>query len=207
MEEQTINSQEELEAIQNNLASSDAFKKLGLNQIVGVLGVSTQQEAERLRLEAKSSKGAICACCGQKVKLYKFSLTANMVLALRIMFDYYNSKYPNTDSENLPYNSLDSIFENIEIDQRKKLLSNFTRLKYWGLIAPMPTRPDKIVYKRGFFTITTNGVKFALLEAGLPKDVFVYNDSVDGHSNQFVTLDEVLAEVGINYNEIYGKIN
>jgi hypothetical protein len=58
------------------------------------------------------------------------------------------------------------------------VLGNFTKLKYWDIIAPMPIGKKvngKIVHKKGYFALTENGVKFAQREIGLPKYAFVYN--------------------------------
>jgi len=66
----------------------------------------------------------------------------------------------------------------------------------------MPTRPDKIVFKRGFYALTENGIKFTQREIGVPKHCFVYNGEVDSHTTEFVTIDEILKSVNINYDEL-----
>ena len=69
-EDITIKDKESFDALNNELVSkSENFKKLGLNQIQGSSQITLEQEANRIKLESKSSKGTICSCCGNKIKL------------------------------------------------------------------------------------------------------------------------------------------
>lgn len=201
--EQHINEQEYKSINQQLAKNSDVYKMLGLNQLKGVKGLSTVDEANRLREDAKKSKGTTCNCCGQKVKLYKRVMTPNMALALIVMHDYIVAKSQGKEHDKLDYFCLDEIFGNVEGIDKKKLLQGFTMLKFWDCIAPMPTRKDRIVYRRNWFTITDIGIRFVLREIGLPMDAFVYNNTVDSFSNRYMTIDQVLEQAGINYNEIY----
>ena len=70
----------------------------------------------------------------------------------------------------------------------------------------MPTgkknKQGKIIYKKGYFALTENGVKFAQREIGLPKFAYVYNDQVNNHSTNdfFYSIDDILT------SEIYESI-
>ena len=54
------------------------------------------------------------------------------------------------------------------------------------------------------YALTENGIKFAQREIGVPKHCFVYNGEVDSHTTDFVTIDEILKSVNINYDELIG---
>ena len=72
---------------------------------------------------------------------------------------------------------------------------NFHRLKYWDLICPMPTSPTEVIYKRGWYGLTENGIAFIQREIGLPKYAFVYNDFAYEHqTNPYVMITDLIGE-------------
>ena len=155
-----------------------------------------------IKLEAKSSKGTICSCCGNKIKLYRRTITYNMAICILYMLKFY--RYSEKAQEYQYYTKKD-FFSELISSGNEYVLENFTKLKYWDIIAPMPTGKKvngKIVHKKGYFSLTENGVKFAQREIGLPKYAFVYNDQVNHHStNDFIySIDDILT------SEIYESI-
>ena len=202
-EDITIKDKESFDALNNELVSkSENFKKLGLNQIQGSSQITLEQEANRIKLESKSSKGTICACCGNKVKLYRRTITYDMAICILYMLKFYRYS---EKAEDYQYYTKEDFFSELISSGNEYVLGNFTKLKYWDIIAPMPTGKKvngKIVHKKGYFSLTENGVKFAQREIGLPKYAFVYNDQVNHHStNDFIySIDDILT------SEIYESI-
>ena len=202
-EDITIKDKESFDALNNELVSkSENFKKLGLNQIQGSSQITLEQEANRIKLESKSSKGTICACCGNKVKLYRRTITYDMAICILYMLKFYRYS---EKAEDYQYYTKEDFFSELISSGNEYVSGNFTKLKYWDIIAPMPTGKKvngKIVHKKGYFSLTENGVKFAQREIGLPKYAFVYNDQVNHHStNDFIySIDDILT------SEIYESI-
>ncbi len=130
------------------------------------------------------------------VILKKKMLTKNLVSCL--IFTYKHYKYSDvkiTDyfaKKNLLYYLND--FPNIT--------RNFHYLKYWDCIAQMPTSPNEVLYKKGWYGITENGIAFIQKEIALPKYALIHNDFAYEHitkPNVMVTdyftekeLDELL---------------
>ena len=68
-------------------------------------------------------------------------------------------------------------------------------LKYWDLICPMPTSPTEVIYRKGWYGITDNGVAFIQKEIGLPKYAFVWNDFAYEHqTNPYLMITDLIAE-------------
>lgn len=199
---QEISSKEELNKIQEELIkrNSDKYTKRGLNQLQGKDDITLKEEVDRIKKEARTNKGAICGCCGQKVKLYSRTITAEMCVALILIYKYYRH-HPNAKTNE--YYTKDDFFADILTDKDAKyIINDFTKLKYWDLIAPMPTHPTKIIHKKGYWGITDNGVKFVQREVAMPKYALVYNDMVDSHITKPVMIDDILEEAGFDYEEL-----
>jgi hypothetical protein len=74
-------------------------------------------------------------------------------------------------------------------------IRNFHRLKYWDLICPMPTSPTEVIYKKGWYGLTENGIGFIQKEIGLPKYAFVWNDFAYEHqTNPYVMITDLINE-------------
>jgi hypothetical protein len=72
---------------------------------------------------------------------------------------------------------------------------NFHRLKYWDLICPMPTSPTEVIYKKGWYGLTENGIGFIQKEIGLPKYAFVWNDFAYEHqTNPYLMITDLIEE-------------
>ena len=203
-EEVIIKDKESFDALNDELITkSDNFLKLGLSKIQGSNQITLEQECNRLKEEAIKPKGAICSCCGSKVKLYKRTITYEMAICILYMLKFYRHSEKAVDFQ---YYTKEDFFEELIYSNNEYVLSNFTKLKYWDIIAPMPTgkknKQGKIIYKKGYFALTENGVKFAQREIGLPKFAYVYNDQVNNHSTNdfFYSIDDILT------SEIYESI-
>ena len=200
--EQVVNTKEELHAVQDALIKRDTSKysKMGLNQLQAKPDVLLKDEIDRIKKEAKTNKGAICGCCGQKVKMYRRTITAEMCVALILVYKYYRH-HPNADTSKY-YTKEEFFMQIIDDKDTSYIINDFTKLKYWDLLAPMPTHPDKVIYKKGHWGLTDNGAKFVQREIAMPKYALVYNDMVDSHITEPVMIDEILSEAGFDYTEL-----
>lgn len=157
----------------------------------------TYKEAERIKKEA--NEGTVCRCCGSICKVETHKLDFKSALAMIEILKFYRHN-PNAD-ENGYYTSKD-FFAHID-DEYKELFEDVVdELHYWSLLMRMPTRPDKVVYKKGWYGITEEGIKFAQLEIGIPRTCYSYNGENDGFESDFVTAEDLLKEVDLDYNEL-----
>jgi len=198
-----VKDKESFDNLSNELISkSENFKKLGLSQMQGSSQITLEQEVNRIKIQAEKPKGTICGCCGNKVKLYRRTITYDMAICILYMLKFYRYS---EKAEDYQYYTKDDFFSELILTGNEYVLGNFTKLKYWDIIAPMPIRKNKngkIVHKKGYFALTENGVKFAQREIGLPKYAYVYNDQVNHHSTSdfFYSIDDILT------SEIYESI-
>ena len=122
-------------------------------------------------------------------KYTKLTFTRNMAICLIYVYKHYrHSMCEITDY--FPK----KIFTQYLKDY-PNITRNFNRLKYWDCIEPMPTSPNEIKYKKGWYGITDNGIKFIQQEVGLPKCAFIYNDFAYEHqTNPYVMITDLIED-------------
>jgi hypothetical protein len=74
-------------------------------------------------------------------------------------------------------------------------------LKWWGLVERLPNSGDSKNKHSGMWRSTTSGCDFVKRKVRVSKKVFTYNDSVEGFSDEKVTIDECFKEY-FDYQEI-----
>ena len=134
-------------------------------------------------------------------KLSKRELTPDLCIALIYIYKFYRH------NENAVlgqyYTRKDFFADLIGVKEYNNIVNNYTKLKWWGLIEPMPTHPTKVIYKKGWWTITENAIGFVQRELGMPKYALIHNDHAYEHiTNDYVMIEDALKEVNINYDEI-----
>ena len=82
----------------------------------------------------------------------------------------------------------------IHLKNSPKVTRVFHHLKYWDLICQMPTSPNEVIYKKGYYGITDNGIKFIQKEIALPKFAYVYNDFAYSHKPVPVMITDLISE-------------
>jgi hypothetical protein len=144
-------------------------------------------------------------------KLSTKTLTPNLCLALVLIYKFYrhcedadshHKYFSRSDFFNAMGNRMSlSYLDDKEYDN---IIRNYHRLKWWALIEPMPTDPDVIKYKKGFWKITETGIGFVQRELGMPKYALVYNDFAYKHivNSKYVMIDKALENIDIDYNEL-----
>lgn len=142
-EDITIKDKESFDTINNELIDkSENFKKLGLSQIIGSSQLTLEQEVNRIKAEAEKPNGTICACCGNKVKLYRRTISYDMAICILYMLKFYRHS---EKAEEYQYYTKDDFFSELILSGNEYVLQNFTKLKYWDIIAPMPTGKKEMV--------------------------------------------------------------
>jgi hypothetical protein len=135
-------------------------------------------------------------------KLSKKELTPDLCVALIFIYKFYRH---NDNAEIGQYYSRKEFFTDILSDKEyNNITKHYHRLKWWGLIEPMPTDPDVIKYKKGYWGITETGIGFVQRELGIPKYALVYNDFPYEHitDENYIMIDNALKEIGIEYSEL-----
>jgi hypothetical protein len=139
----------------------------------------------------------------QKGVKKKLVLNVNLCLSLIWVYKYY--RYCESANKNDYYTKKDFFFDIIGTDY-EYIIKNFTQLRHWDLLAPMPTHPTEIKYKKGWWGITDFGIKFCQREIAMPKYAIVQDGMAVGHITKPVMIDELLEKKGYNYDDLINKI-
>ena len=162
----------------------------------------TTETDSDFKLKVKNSEhGIICEMCGRKAKEYRRKLNAKMCVALIEVLKYYR----HTEGvDTLDYFNMSDLFKD-----NPKLKNDFQKLQYWDLIeAKGKLIKGNFIKNVGWYRISENGIKFAQREVAVPITALVYNGVVQGHIlSPALTIDKILADVGINYEEIINPLN
>ena len=148
-----------------------------------------------------SSKFIICETCGRKAKEYKRKLTPKLCVALVEVLKFYR----HTEGvDTLDYFHIHELFK-----ENPSLKVDFQKLQYWDLIeAKGKMVKGNFIKNYGWYRISENGIKFAQREVAVPVTAMVYNGIVQGHVlNPAMTIDKILSDAGINYEEIINPLN
>ena len=153
--------------------------------------IDTLQVAKNdLKQGWKTSDGAVCKCCGQKVKLYERKLMWMMARGLIRLYwmdrdmpiAYHRNKIMPDDTS-----------------------GSFAKLEYWGLIKSQVNDDTK---KRcsGMWGITSLGRNFVEGNIRVPKYVYTYNQKLYGlPSDELIGIEEAL-DGRFDYGELMGRL-
>lgn len=121
-------------------------------------------------------------------KLKKMRLTRSMAICLVYVYKHYRYTPDVKDTDYFPKKTLMQYLIDFP-----NITRNFHKLKYWDLIQQMPTSPTEVIYKKGWYGITENGVAFVQQEIGLPTFAFVYNDFAYEHqTNPYYMITDLI---------------
>lgn len=124
----------------------------------------------------------------KEAKYIKKSLTKNLITCL--IFTYKHYKY--SESKLTDYYPRKTLLQ--YINNFPNITRNFHHLKYWDLIQQMPISPNEVIYKKGWYGITENGIAFIQQEIGLPKYAFVYNDFAYEHKPTPIMITDLFTQ-------------
>jgi len=144
-------------------------------------------DAKKQFNDAIHGDGMRCPCCQRWGKVYGYKVSANMSRALIWLYGKAG----------------DGSWVNIQTESpawvlRTKTLST---LKHWGLIERKPKEEDVDVKHSGIWRITTSGVLFVNNNLSMPKKVFIFDDTIQGYSKDYVTIVDCLGS-DFSYSEI-----
>jgi len=152
--------------------------------------METLQEGKEY-LRNNFEKGTECPCCGQYVRLYKYAFHSGMSRCL-ILINQATSPHKNPDG----WIHVEDYFVSIGV----KMKGYHGKLKYYDMIEQLPN-DDTSKAKSGIWRITQKGKDFVNNKILVPKRVHLYNDRVDGWSDEQIDIVTSLGK-HFNYNEL-----
>ena len=141
-----------------------------------------------------------CPACGQLVKRYRRALSAGMAYGL-VLLARYDEMHPGE------FVHLESHFARMTSAHRAPATvvagGDVTKLRYWGLIEPMPGKREDGSGRLGYYRITDAGRDFVYMGTAVPSHVFLYNQKVLGWERSRVNLREALGK-RFDYDDLMG---
>ena len=133
------------------------------------------------------SDGVVCPCCGQLAKLYRRKIYA---APARALISLYHKNIVSPDYYHITA---------LDVDLGG---SDFSKLKYWGLIEKAPNDdPEK--HSSGLWMITPKGEGYVRDHISVPKYCYVFNNEAFGFSEEKQGIRDALGEK-FDYNELMG---
>lgn len=122
-------------------------------------------------LREKMARGTSCPCCGQKMKIYKYTITGEMARVLMFLYRLF-SEYPNCQPVHL-----ESVLRKA-FGTRMPRGNKYSLLRHWGLIVRSEKRYSVHLKKEvdGCYSITEKGMRFASGEMQIPKWIYIYDN-------------------------------
>ncbi len=152
---------------------------------------SLQQAKNDIRQGWETPDGATCPCCNQKVKLYPrqvYSAPARALINLYLFQGGYHH------------------IRDLKVDLGG---SDFSKLKYWGLIehAPrdIPILDDPKKRTSGYWAITDKGEDFVENKIRIPFYCYIYNDHKYNESEETKSIVEAIGDE-FDYRELMGYL-
>jgi len=126
------------------------------------------------------SKGVVCPCCDIFVKKYPMPLTQNIVASLIWLVQEYTRT---NEWVHIPTASPPWLIRSRSIG----------RLQHWNL-AIMRPNGDEDKKHSGYWLPTEDGVRFMHDLKRVPRIAFVYNNKVEGYSDELTNIRKALAD-------------
>lgn len=145
---------------------------------------------------AKIGDGVICPCCDQFAKLYRRKLHSGMARALIAISTVQNRVESAAGAGGIGFW--------VETPKLGFQNGDYGRLRWWELLEQRALKyKDEKEEKRdsGRWRVTTKGMQFVKGEIAIPREVFMYNNLVQGFSADTIKIDEALGKK-FNYGEL-----
>ena len=153
---------------------------------------STIGEAKTV-LRENWEKGVECPCCTQLVKLYSRKLYSVMAVMLIKLYKY-DKQHP---SEYVHVSELMWKGQTANYD--------FSKLRYWGLIAEKTKDADANKRTSGYWAITDKGRDFVEGRRSISKYVQLFDSKKFGYTGEQVTIKDALGD-DFDYRELMGDL-
>jgi hypothetical protein len=142
-----------------------------------------------------STKSQVCPTCGRKAKFTKKKLIGVHCLTLLHIYKWY--RHAEHQPDILDYFKYEELFKSFDFEKY------LPELLYWDLverkgkmISVGKRKPkEKLVFEKGLYRISENGVKFCQREIAIPITALLFNRKVEAHKLfPYKTIDEILNE-------------
>lgn len=151
--------------------------------------IETISDAKKY-LRENFESGCACPACGQFVKRYNRKITSSMAFILIQL--YHKAKDDFIHVEN-----------HMRTIGKAGLGGDYVKMKFWNLIEQKPMVRQDGSPRGGYWKISRGGIMFVEKEISVPKYAYIYNDAVDGYSDEKVTITQCLGDK-FDYDELMG---
>jgi len=137
-----------------------------------------------------ATDGGNCPCCGQRFQLYRRKLNSGMAATLVWLVMFY-----------------DTVRDWVDVPEVGPKFVNRSReigkLLHWGMVELHPGTGGKASRTSGLWKPTDEGALFAAEETKVSKYVYLYNNQVEGFSDETISIREALVD-RFDYDELVG---
>jgi hypothetical protein len=151
-----------------------------------------------------AGEGAICPACKQVAKVYARQLHSSMAYVLIEIVKKFRSdpQYRNPEA----YLHVGGFINSLGLDPKvaAAIRGDWTKLKYWGLIAPQPGERDDASPRNGYWRPTAAGEAFATGFLKVPRYMLIYNDhplKYEAAETDLITIRDALG-TAFNFGEL-----
>lgn len=151
---------------------------------------TVQDARDKTMAKAENDKaGTCCPCCGQRCKVYKRHLNANMARFLIWIVRSYEQNPRWITLKEFPLMS------------NRRGGNDYAKLAHWKLIEQKPNTDDPDKRTSGEWRPTPKGIEFAHLRVSVPDAVFLYDNVVQGFSDHKTDITTALGKE-FSYSEL-----
>lgn len=148
---------------------------------------SSAQEAANFKARLKAGDQCDCPTCGRHAQIYRRKFHSSMALQLIRLYRLGGAH--------------DYIHASQLIIHGMAGSGDFSKGKYWELIIPKPAANDDPSKCSGLWMLTDDGLAFVRGQLRIPREVFIFDDKVEGRSAETVNITEALGSK-FNYYEL-----
>lgn len=127
-----------------------------------------------------------CDHCGAKLRKYCYPMAPILVDALRKFYAAVNAKGENSVH-------LKDDMDDTDNELTRSERSNWTKVRFHGLVAKVKQEDGSQL--RGHWLITKRGADFLKGKVSIPQTVWVYRNKVVEHSEEMVTVRDVVGSL------------
>jgi len=155
----------------------------------------TIEEAKAF-LQENAEKGTKCPCCDKYVQIYNRKITSSMAYGLIRLYLYAveNGKLGE-------YLHIEDIFKSLDVPS--SIRGDMPKLRFWGLIEPLPGEYEWMQPQNGMYKITDKAISFIRGETSVNASARIYNNRLLSWDKKLITISQALKNK-FNYKELMG---